>query len=102
MQKTEKHALNRNLDCLRKENRNLERHLSRYENPNKSSDSSSMPPSRNKMKDGKLCVFCVFFVVNHQFFFFIDITLVKKILSLQSREIKSQTTVNFISITDQV
>lgn len=43
-------ALNRNIDKLNKENRDLRKRLSKYEKPDKDSHNSSTPPSKEKMK----------------------------------------------------
>ena len=50
-QQTEIHALNRNLEGLRNENRSLRERLAKYEKPDKNSGNSSTPPSKEKMKD---------------------------------------------------
>ena len=50
-QQTEIHALNRNLEGLRNENRSLRERLAKYEKPDKNSGNSSTPPSKETMKD---------------------------------------------------
>lgn len=44
-------SLNRNVDKLLKENRELRKRLSKYEEPPKNSGNSSTPPSKERMKD---------------------------------------------------
>ena len=50
-QHTEIVSLKRNVDRLRKENRDLRKRLSKYEDPDKNSCNSSVPPSKERMKD---------------------------------------------------
>lgn len=50
-QHTEIVSLKRNVDRLQKENRDLRKRLSKYENPDKNSCNSSVPPSKERMKD---------------------------------------------------
>ena len=50
-QQTEIHALNRNMESLRNENRKLRERLAKYEKPDQNSGNSSTPPSKEKMKD---------------------------------------------------
>ena len=54
-----------------------------------------MPISPRILKGGG----CKFFVINHDFFLFLDITLVNKYYLCTPNELKSQTMVNTISIT---
>ena len=50
-QHTEIVSLRRNVDRLQKENRDLRKRLSKYEDPDKNSTNSSVPPSKEQMKD---------------------------------------------------
>ena len=50
-QHTEIVSLKRNVDRLRKENRDLRKRLSKYEDPDKNSCNSSVPPSKERIKD---------------------------------------------------
>ena len=50
-QYTEIASLNRNIQKLQKENRDLRKRLEQYEKPDKNSGNSSTPPSKEKMKD---------------------------------------------------
>ena len=50
-QQTEIVRLNRNIDRLTKENKVLRKRLSKYEDPDKNSNNSSTPPSKERMKD---------------------------------------------------
>lgn len=51
VQRTEIANLNRNVQKLQKENRDLRSCLAKYEKPEKNSENSSTPPSKEKMKD---------------------------------------------------
>ena len=50
-QHTEIACLNRNINRLANENRILRKRLSKYESPDKNSNNSSTPPSKESMKD---------------------------------------------------
>ena len=47
---TENANLRRNVERLQKENRSLRKRLEKYEKPDKNSNNSSTPPSKEKMK----------------------------------------------------
>lgn len=44
-------SLKRNVDRLQKENRDLRKRLSKYEDPDKNSTNSNVPPSKERLKD---------------------------------------------------